>query len=291
MLELDDSTKMTSLAFTKKSTRNPKSFTKTTSTFNSSPITTTTTVNKDPSNNGRTISKQINYSRYKTEMCRQYSENGECKYGDKCQFAHGLGELKDISRHPKYKTDFCKTFHSKGFCPYGPRCHFIHELNEKYDPSASNTSTPTVSIQAVNSKNKLSLIQLDESSPITLFSSPNNNYQANNNNIPQLNSNLLNSSPSSSSSSSSQSPSPNSYISSSSSSSSSASSRSSSSSLSNSTNNTTDSFDLNFSYQAINQLNDLISSLFNININEPPVVPQLSEDNLNSPSSKLIKNR
>ena len=77
-------------------------------------------------------SKQINYSRYKTELCRQFSENGECKYGDKCQFAHGMNDLKDVNRHPKYKTDFCKTFHSKGFCPYGPRCHFIHDLNENF---------------------------------------------------------------------------------------------------------------------------------------------------------------
>lgn len=84
--------------------------------------------------------KQINYSRYKTELCRQFIENGECKYGDKCQFAHGLHDLKDVNRHPKYKTDYCKTFHSKGFCPYGPRCHFIHELHEKYDPSIQNVS-------------------------------------------------------------------------------------------------------------------------------------------------------
>jgi len=84
--------------------------------------------------------KQINYSRYKTELCRQFIENGECKYGDKCQFAHGLQDLKDVNRHPKYKTDYCKTFHSKGFCPYGPRCHFIHELHEKFDPSIQNIS-------------------------------------------------------------------------------------------------------------------------------------------------------
>jgi hypothetical protein len=81
--------------------------------------------------NSQALNKQINYSRYKTELCRQFSENGECKYGDKCQFAHGINDLKDVNRHPKYKTDYCKTFHSKGFCPYGPRCHFIHEFYEK----------------------------------------------------------------------------------------------------------------------------------------------------------------
>jgi hypothetical protein len=43
----------------------------------------------------------VNSSRYKTEMCRPYQENGTCKYGDKCQFAHGYAELRTISRHPK----------------------------------------------------------------------------------------------------------------------------------------------------------------------------------------------
>ena len=91
--------------------------------------------------------KQINYSRYKTELCRQFNENGECKYGEKCQFAHGFNDLKDVNRHPKYKTDFCKTFHSKGFCPYGPRCHFIHEINEKPEAQAIGTSRPTIDIK------------------------------------------------------------------------------------------------------------------------------------------------
>ncbi|KAF8796013.1 mRNA decay activator protein ZFP36L1 like protein [Argiope bruennichi] len=44
-----------------------------------------------------------NSSRYKTELCRPFEESGTCKYGDKCQFAHGLGELRTLTRHPKYK--------------------------------------------------------------------------------------------------------------------------------------------------------------------------------------------
>jgi hypothetical protein len=68
--------------------------------------------------------------RYKTEMCRTFSENGSCRYGDKCQFEHGIADLRTVSRHPKYKTDLCRTFHSTGFCPYGTRCHFIHAMNE-----------------------------------------------------------------------------------------------------------------------------------------------------------------
>jgi len=73
---------------------------------------------------------KVNTSRYKTEMCRPFQENGSCKYGEKCQFAHGLSELRTVTRHPKYKTDLCRTYHASGFCPYGPRCHFVHNLEE-----------------------------------------------------------------------------------------------------------------------------------------------------------------
>ena len=64
-------------------------------------------------------------------------EHGVCKYGEKCQFAHGIAELRTVNRHPKYKTDMCRTYHSVGFCPYGPRCHFIHSLDEMRSAPAS----------------------------------------------------------------------------------------------------------------------------------------------------------
>nr|ALS92618.1 ZFP36L3 [Cricetomys gambianus] len=67
--------------------------------------------------------------RYKTELCRPFEESGVCRYGNKCQFAHGYRELRTLSRHPKYKTEPCRTFHSVGYCPYGSRCHFIHNQN------------------------------------------------------------------------------------------------------------------------------------------------------------------
>lgn len=105
--------------------------------------------------------KQMNYGRYKTELCRQFSENGECKYGDKCQFAHGVVDLKDVNRHPKYKTDYCKTFHSKGFCPYGPRCHFIHEFYEKNTEIDSNSKANTKQDKHLKSKSVLNNKQDD----------------------------------------------------------------------------------------------------------------------------------
>lgn len=86
-------------------------------------------------------------SRYKTELCRPFEEAGVCKYGDKCQFAHGVRELRNLQRHPKYKTELCRTFHSVGFCPYGPRCHFVHNAEEarRREPSSPGGSLASLS--------------------------------------------------------------------------------------------------------------------------------------------------
>ncbi|KAK2847147.1 hypothetical protein Q5P01_010146 [Channa striata] len=73
------------------------------------------------------IPNALSSNRYKTELCRGFQETGSCKYGSKCQFAHGEAELRGLYRHPKYKTEPCRTFYNFGYCPYGSRCHFIHE--------------------------------------------------------------------------------------------------------------------------------------------------------------------
>lgn len=83
---------------------------------------------------------QINSTRYKTELCRPFEESGTCKYGEKCQFAHGFHELRSLTRHPKYKTELCRTFHTIGFCPYGPRCHFIHNAEERRQAPGGGSS-------------------------------------------------------------------------------------------------------------------------------------------------------
>lgn len=73
------------------------------------------------------VQPMVSTNRYKTELCRGFQETGTCKYGSKCQFAHGEAELRGLYRHPKYKTEPCRTFYNFGYCPYGSRCHFIHE--------------------------------------------------------------------------------------------------------------------------------------------------------------------
>lgn len=67
---------------------------------------------------------------YKTELCRNWLETGQCRYGNRCQFAHGEHEMRDVLRHPKYKTEICRTFHTTGTCSYGKRCRFVHHPNE-----------------------------------------------------------------------------------------------------------------------------------------------------------------
>lgn len=36
---------------------------------------------------------------YKTEYCRSWRETGTCRYGNKCQFAHGEHELRPVLRY------------------------------------------------------------------------------------------------------------------------------------------------------------------------------------------------
>jgi len=76
---------------------------------------------------------------YKTELCRSFGETGTCRYGSKCQFAHGVSDLRPILRHPKYKTEVCKTFQTIGTCPYGKRCRFIHIPPSQRIPAEKDT--------------------------------------------------------------------------------------------------------------------------------------------------------
>ena len=68
--------------------------------------------------------------KYKTELCKTYSETGECPYGRKCRFAHGKEELFLKDNGINYKKIECKSFSELGFCTYGSRCSFKHDERE-----------------------------------------------------------------------------------------------------------------------------------------------------------------
>ena len=77
-------------------------------------------------------------AKYKTEICKFWGVNKECRYGDsvykfnnfflfKCAFAHGNVDIR-IKNFvaTNYKTKKCKQFFENGYCPYGSRCQFLH---------------------------------------------------------------------------------------------------------------------------------------------------------------------
>ena len=91
----------------------------------------------------------IKHSLYKTELCRGWEETGKCRYGTRCQFAHGMHELRSVLRHPKYKTEVCRTWMETGSCPYGRRCCFIHG-NDAGAEVMPRTISPTSIVMSAN---------------------------------------------------------------------------------------------------------------------------------------------
>lgn len=68
-------------------------------------------------------------AKFKTELCKNW-QAGDCKFGSKCSFAHGIHELTEKKHLPSnYKTKVCKQFHEELYCSYGARCQFIHLEN------------------------------------------------------------------------------------------------------------------------------------------------------------------
>lgn len=90
---------------------------------------------------------------YKTRLCERFETEGSCPYGSKCNFAHGVVELRGKetqlqhsedrpataattanqsvdSGNQLFKTRLCEKFMKEKFCQYGPKCHFAHGENE-----------------------------------------------------------------------------------------------------------------------------------------------------------------
>jgi hypothetical protein len=78
---------------------------------------------------------------YKTRLCERYETEGACSYGSRCNFAHGITELRgkvveevevkeikeeevDDNENMLFKTKLCERFMRDQFCQYGPKCHF-----------------------------------------------------------------------------------------------------------------------------------------------------------------------
>jgi len=83
--------------------------------------------------------------KFKTQMCKHYTESGVCPLQHYCQFAHGKEELRDPADplpngvgktilgavHSNYKTQPCKNWMKTGECKFGEDCSFFHNESEK----------------------------------------------------------------------------------------------------------------------------------------------------------------
>ncbi|KAI8646436.1 hypothetical protein BD408DRAFT_410223 [Parasitella parasitica] len=113
--------------------------------------------------------QQQNSPLYKTRLCERFDTEGSCPYGSKCNFAHGIVELRgrvvmDVSQpqshqqhqqdnnddrinnddsngNQLFKTKLCEKFMKDEFCQYGPKCHFAHGEEElKSRPKKEETA-------------------------------------------------------------------------------------------------------------------------------------------------------
>ena len=102
--------------------------------------------------------------KYKTELCKFYEINGQCKYGDNCAYAHGKENLRSkVTNTTAYRTKKCSQFFETGYCPYGSRCQFAHQLktniiNNPYDKEMSYTKILEIISKSENVDNIKKLV-------------------------------------------------------------------------------------------------------------------------------------
>lgn len=88
---------------------------------------------------------------YKTMLCKKYTSGMYCPFGEECQYAHGMAELRSkpavvpaallpeeikkrriekAKKMPGYKTKLCQNYEKNGECEYEDICHFAHGEGE-----------------------------------------------------------------------------------------------------------------------------------------------------------------
>ncbi len=61
------------------------------------------------------------------KLCKNWSLYTDCKFKQGCSFAHGDLELRcQNDGTVKYKTKVCKMFSENLYCNYGNRCIYLH---------------------------------------------------------------------------------------------------------------------------------------------------------------------
>ena len=89
-------------------------------------------------------------SGYKSSLCKNFMEGGNCSYGPKCNFAHGPMELRSAmmdgppmgmppgpprpGMNPMFKTSMCHSMMNEGHCERGMMCKYAHSPAEIRGP-------------------------------------------------------------------------------------------------------------------------------------------------------------
>lgn len=96
---------------------------------------------------------------YKTEICQAWEDLENCRFGSKCQFAHGKEELRPsrFSSRNKSETQLCKSYASTGSCIYGSRCRLIHPVI--METTAVISGTDSAPSPAYTKQNPISTIK------------------------------------------------------------------------------------------------------------------------------------
>ena len=71
-------------------------------------------------NNNNEGGYQRNFNNKKTVECRFFKE-GDCKYGDNCNYAHGVEELRQVERNPEQNNN-----------NYGNQENFVNQGEETF---------------------------------------------------------------------------------------------------------------------------------------------------------------
>ena len=75
----------------------------------------------------------------KTKMCK-FQMFGVCRYGNNCNYAHSVQDLKELPNFAK--TSFCKTFLKQGVCR-DVHCPFAHKVDDlREGPAPRNRWDP-----------------------------------------------------------------------------------------------------------------------------------------------------
>lgn len=93
---------------------------------------------------------KTNSLKHKTQLCKNFTENGWCPYYNKCRFAHGTYELISAPISNRcFRKKKCNNFTQKGYCSYGTRCQFGHEQTNWQDHAC------IIAIQAILGQTRL----------------------------------------------------------------------------------------------------------------------------------------